>query len=146
MIDGVPTLIYGVHGNMATGVIVDSDMTLKPCYIAKVDNYFAHGETAHQAANDAHGKYLQNMPEEERIKAFVEAHPSVEEKYPAMDMFEWHNSLTGSCRMGRESFCREKGIDVEKDSFTVKEFVALTENSYGGEVIKKLNEYYKESL
>ena len=142
MIDNIATLIYNIHSNMATGVIVLRDMTLKPCYIAKVDNYFAHGETAHQAAQDANSKYLQNMPEEDRISAFIDAHPSVEEKYPASDLFEWHNTLTGSCRFGRESFCKERGIDVEKDSFTVLEFIHLTESSYGGGVIKKLKEGY----
>ena len=143
MIDGVATLIYGVHGNMATGVIVQRDLTLKPCYIAKVGNCFAHGDTAHQAAQDANGKYLQDMPEEERIKAFIEAHPNKSEKYPASDLFEWHNTLTGSCRMGRENFCNERGIDIEEDSFTIKEFVELTKDSYGGDIIKQILEAYE---
>ena len=143
MIDGVTTLIYGVRGNMATGVIVQRDLTLKPCYIAKVGNFFAHGDTAHQAAQDANRKYLQNIPAEERIKAFIEAHPNKSEKYPASGLFEWHNTLTGSCRFGRESFCNERGINVEKDNFTVIEFVNLTKNSYGSEVINKILEMYE---
>lgn len=44
--------------------------------------------------------------------------------------------------MGREQFCRENNIDVEKDSFTVEEFVKLTANSYGGEIIRQLKESY----
>lgn len=142
-IDGVQTIIYNVHGNVAQGAIVQGELTLKPCFIAREGNCFAHGETAHQAAMDAHGKYIHKMPEEDRIRAFVEAHPSKKEKYPAADLFEWHNALTGSCRMGRESFCRERGIDVDNDSFTVEEFVRLTENSYGGETVGKILAMYK---
>ena len=29
-----------------------------------------------------------------------------------------------------------------EDKFTVKEFITLTENDYGKEIIKKLKEYY----
>ena len=143
MIDGVATLIYGVHGNIATGAIILKDMTLKPCYIAKVGDYFAHGDTTHQATQDANSKYLQDMPEEERIKAFVDAHPSIKDKYPASDLFEWHNTLTGSCRMGRENFCKERGINIEEDSFTIEEFVELTKDSYGGDIIKQILEAYE---
>ena len=105
-------------------------------------NCFAHGDTAHQAAQDANNKYLQGIPEEERIKAFIESYPNRSEKYPASDLFEWHNILTGSCRMGRENFCNERGINIEEDSFTIEEFIQLTENSYGGNIIKKLKDKY----
>ena len=142
MIDGVATVIYSVHGNIARGVTVRGDLGLEPCYVAKVENYFAHGETAKEAVEDARSKYMQDMPEEDRIKAFVEAHPSLGRLFSAKDLFEWHNMLTGSCRFGRETFCKEKGINLETDSFTVKEFVELTEDSYGGSVIKKILDFY----
>ena len=142
IIDSIATIIYNIRGNVAQGAIVQKDMTLKPCYVAKEGNCFAHGETAHQAALDAHKKYLQNMPEEDRIQAFMDAHPNLDEKYPASDLFEWHNTLTGSCRMGRESFCMERGIDVANDSFTVRKFIKLTKDSYGGDIIKKLLKNY----
>ena len=145
MIDNVSTIIYRIHGNIAQGAIVQKDMTLKPCYIAKEGDYFAHGDTARQAMQDAHAKYMQNMPAEERIEEFMKAHPKYLELYPATDLFEWHNILTGSCRMGREQFCRENNIDIEKDSFTVEDFVKLTANSYGGETIKKLKDSYPTS-
>ena len=137
-IDGVATVIYSVHGNIARGATIRGDMNLEPCYIAKEGNCFAHGETAHQATMDAYGKYVQNMPEEDRIRAFVDAHPSLKERYPASDLFEWHNTLTGSCRMGRENFCKERGINIEEDSFTIEEFVELTKDSYGGDTIEHL--------
>lgn len=59
-------------------------------------------------------------------------------KYSASKFFEWHNILTGSCLTGRESFMCDKGINVFKDSFTVKEFIELTKNSYNGDIIKQL--------
>jgi hypothetical protein len=57
----------------------------------------------------------------------------------AFEAFEKWRDLTGSCKAGRESFCRDKGIDVDNDKFTVYEFIELTRNSYGGEVIRKLS-------
>lgn len=145
IIDGVQTIIYSIHGNVARGAILQTNLTLKPCYIAKEEDCFAHGDTARQAMLDAHAKYMQDMTEEERIEEFVKAHPDYLELYPAVDLFKWHNILTGSCRMGREQFCRENSIDVEKDSFTVEDFIKLTANSYGGEIIKKLKDSYPTS-
>ena len=60
------------------------------------------------------------------------------EKYDASDLFRWHNILTGSCEMGRKQFCKDRGINVEVDSFTVEEFIRLTCTSYGSDVIREL--------
>ena len=140
-VDGVPTLIYSVHGNYAKGAILQSDLTLTPCFIAKVDNSFAHGNTLREAMNDATAKAMQNMPLEKRIERFVAEHDK-DKKYPTKDLFDWHNILTGSCRAGREAFCRDKGIDIESGEYSVLEFIKITEYSYGGENIKKLKPYY----
>ena len=137
VIDSVPTLIDCIHGSYARGRILNEDLTLTACFIAKVGDSFAHGSTLHEAEADARAKALKDMPEEERIMAFMRDHDVMVE-YPARDLFDWHGILTGSCRMGRETFCRNHGIDVEKDSFTVGEFVRLTKDAYGGEVIRQL--------
>ena len=42
--------------------------------------------------------------------------------------------------MGRNQFVAEKGIDLDKDSFTVQEFVDMCKRRYGGEIISKLME------
>ena len=60
------------------------------------------------------------------------------DSYPAKNLYEWHHILTGSCEMGRSQFVREKGIDLEMDTFTVDEFVTMCKDNYGGEIIKKL--------
>ena len=44
-IDNIPIIITQVHGNIAYGYIIDIDLTLKSCFIAKVGNSFAHGKT-----------------------------------------------------------------------------------------------------
>ena len=139
-IDNTPTLIDSVHGNYARGSILNSDLTLSPCYIAKCGDYFAHGETLKEAVEDATEKYAKNQPVEGRIRVFNEKYPDRNKKVPAMELFNWHHILTGSCLMGRKNFCKNRGIDYENEEYTVNEFIALTENAYGGDVIKQLKD------
>ena len=138
VIDGVRTLIDEVNGNFAKGHILKSDLTLEVCWIAKVGNSFAHGKDIHAAHTDALAKHQRDMPLEERIDSFISEHSDLEAKYEGKDLFRWHNILTGSCEMGRRSFCKDRGIDPENDSFTVEEFIRLTCNSYGSDVIRQL--------
>ncbi len=141
MIDDTPTFIDSVHGNYAKGRILQSDLTTKDCFIAKVyGRYFAHGETLKQAFNDAMNKSFQDISEDERIARFKEQYPDNDMKIPARELFDWHNRLTGSCEMGRNNFVRNHGIDIDNDSFTVREFVELTKNDYGGSTIRKIME------
>ena len=112
-----------------------------PCFLAKVEGrYFAHATTLHKAFDEAMNKALRDMPVEERIAKFKESFPDDSAKIPATELFDWHNKLTGSCEMGRRNFVRNHGIDLENDSFTIKEFVELTKNDYCGDVIKKILE------
>lgn len=141
IIDNTPTIIESIKANYAKGFILQSDLTLKPCFIAKVGRYFAHGETLKQALSDATEKYSQNMPVEERINLFKETF-DYSKVYPAKDFFKWHNTLTGSCVYGRKSFCQERGIDIEKDILSVPEFIELTIKSYGSDIIKQLKNSY----
>lgn len=143
MIDNIPTIIDSIKANYAKGFILQSDLTLKPCFIAKVGRYFAHGETLKQALSDATEKYSQNMPIEERINLFKETF-DYSKVYPVKDFFKWHNTLTGSCEYGRKSFCQERGIDIEKDILSVPEFIELTINSYGSDIIRQLKNSYRE--
>jgi hypothetical protein len=138
MIDGVKTLIDEVNGNFAKGHILKGDLTLEPCWIAKVGGQFAHGKDIHAAHTDAIAKHQRRMPLEERLDSFINEHPDMEAKYAGTDLFKWHNILTGSCEMGRRAFCKDRGLDPEKDSFTVEEFIRLTCNSYGSDVIRQL--------
>ena len=143
-IDGVATLIGSVHGNYAKGRILKKDLTTEPCFIAKVEGrYFAHGETLHGAISGAKEKAFNGLSEDERIGKFVAEYPKKDVVAKNVDLFAWHNRLTGSCEMGRRAFASEHNIDVENGSMTVAEFIKLTENSYGGEIIRELKERYK---
>ena len=139
-IDKVQTIIKSVHGNYAKGFILNSDLTLTPCFIAKEGNFFAHGKTLKEAVQDAHGKYMQSVPVEERIAEFNRQYPDRDKKVDASGLFQWHNTLTGSCLMGREQFCQEHNLDYKNGKYTVNEFIELTKDAYGSEIIKQLRD------
>ena len=141
IVDDVPTIIKYVRDNIAQGFILQRDFTLKPCYIVKEQNMFAHGDTLHDAFTALQEKLYVDSTEEERREAFRKKFPEYDTLYPNRDLFTYHHVLTGSCRMGRESFCKDKGIGLD-GSTTVREFVELTKDSYGGDVICKLPEVY----
>ena len=140
MIDDLQTIIYHVHGNIARGAIVMEDLSLRPCYICKQGGKFAHGDTLREAMEALREKLYEDMPEEERIQAFVDAHKAGQ-RYPNTDYFDWHHRLTGSCKAGREAFVRNHGLDMA-GSMTPEEFIRLTEHDYGGEIIRQLRDYY----
>ena len=137
-IDDVPTLIDSVSGNFAKGRILQNDLTTRPCYIAKVGKYFAHGDTLHEAMADAQEKYNEHSPLTERIADFNREFPNRDVKVDAARLFEWHHVLTGSCLAGRKAFCEGRGLDYENGHYTVNEFIRLTRNAYGGEAIEEL--------
>ena len=141
IVDDVPTIIKSVRGNIAQGYILQRDLTQKPCYIVKEQNKFAHGSTLHDAFTALQEKLYDDSTEEERIEAFCKKFPDYDTPYSNRDLFAYHHVLTGSCRMGRESFCEDKGISLD-GSTTVREFIELTKGSYGGDVICKLPEVY----
>ena len=136
-IDGVPTIIYSIKSNIARCAILNKDLTLDDCYVAKWGNSFAHGKTSKIAIEEAKNKELSNSPIEERISLF-KSEFSENKKYPAINFYQWHSILTGSCSFGKDNFVKNKSINLEKDKITVKQFVDLTKNEYGGEVIKQL--------
>jgi len=139
-IDGVPTILRQVHGDYARGAILGADLTEGPCYVVKGEGYFAHGPTLRAARAALTEKIMMNSPVEDRIKAFMECH-ELDGRYSTRDFFEWHHRLTGSCDAGRRAFLRDKGFDLG-GSATVREFIAATEEAYGGDVIRELKEAY----
>ena len=136
-IDDVPTIITNIHNNVASGFIIGFDMTLIPCYVAKAGNSFAHGKTLKDAVKDAEAKEVREMPIEERIDKFIEVFGSLDSEHTGKEFYDWHHILTGSCRMGRDKFCEENGIDLTK-KYSVRYFLNITKNSYGGDIIKRI--------
>lgn len=144
LVDDVPTIIKKVKGTIAQGYILNSDFTLQPCYIAKGHNKFAHGKTVRKAVEDLQSKIFEDMDTDEAIELFLQEFTDLDKKYPVKNFYIWHNRLTGSCEMGRQSFAKNKGIDLENDIFTVQEFIDLTKNDFGGEIIEQLEETIKK--
>ena len=139
IIDGIQTVILSVIRDYAKGYIISDDLTVTPCYIAARNGFFAHGNTLREAENSLSEKELKNMPTEERINMFLsEFRPNI--KYPAAKLYEWHNILTGSCKFGRDEFIKSHGINLESDMYSIDEFINLTEDSYGGEIIRRLKD------
>ena len=145
VIDNTRTIITSIHGNVAQGFILEHNTKLVPCYIAKDNNHFAHGKTLREAFSSLQEKLYDDSTEEERIRAFKLKFPSYDTKYSNQDLFVYHHVLTGSCRMGRESFANSRGISLS-DKTTVREFVQLTKDAYGGDIIKKLPKAYTTSI
>ena len=141
-VDGIQTIITAVKGNLAKGYIVNRGLTLTSCYIAKNGNKFAHGRTLKEAVSALQDKILEDMSEEERVSAFIECH-NYDGIYPVSDLYDWHHRLTGSCEMGRQQFAKDHGITLDGE-MSIKEFIKLTKNAYGGEVIKQLEKEYKK--
>jgi len=136
-IDSLPTQIINIKHNIAQGFIINKDLTTTACFIIKQDNYFSHGSTIKEALQSIKEKSLINNPIKERISNFKLQYPDYNIKINGEELFSWHYILTGSCKMGRESFCKDHNIDISK-TFTVQEFIDITKNSYGGDIIKQL--------
>ena len=139
MIDDVPTIIRKFKFGAAFGAILNSDLTLTRCWVAKGNNRFAHGATLTEAREALAGKLFDDMSEEDRIAAFWQAHNRTD-KYNGRDLWTWHHRLTGSCEMGRNQFCADRGIDIDGTEWTVAQFVELCKDSYGGGIIRRLME------
>ena len=145
-IDDVQTIITSVKGNVAKGFILQSDLTLTPCYIVKGiangSTVFAHGDDLHKAMAALTDKLFDDMPEEERIAEFIKAHPDKDKPYPNQDLFDWHHRLTGSCMAGRNAFVKDRDLTLDGET-TVTDFIKLTQNAYGGSVIRNLEKAYE---
>lgn len=141
MVDDITTIFKSIRNNIAKGFIVKNDLQFEPCYIVKENNHFAHGFTLKDAFMSLQEKLYDDSTEEERIEAFMKQFPEYDVKYDNMDLFVYHHVLTGSCRMGREAFMSNKGLSLDGKT-SVREFVKLTQDAYGGDIIKKLPEAY----
>ena len=137
-IDEVPTVIESVHGNYAKGYIVGKDMQLKPTWIAKHNNFFAHGETSREAATDAYKKFMSESSVDERMLEFNRLFPDNNRPILGEVLFDWHSGLTGSCLQGRKEFV--KGRYSLQDEYTVEQFCNICKDAYGGNIIRQLAE------
>ena len=140
-IDGIPTIIISIFGNNAKGFTVSSNFNTTPCYIVKGFGFFAHGSSLKEAHDELKDKILKSKNIEDLIDEFTKRF-SYNKKYKGLEFYKWHNILTGSCKFGRVQFVKDKNLDLN-NLYTVKDFIKLTENSYRGDIIKKLKEKYE---
>ncbi len=140
IIDSVQTVIESIKLRedmaMAKGFIVGGDLQLTPTYVVKQAYIFAHGKTLKEAVDSLQQKLFESLDEDEKVAEFL-LQFKYETKYPAKLFFDWHNKLTGSCLQGRENFIKNNNVDMDK-SYTIKEFVDICSNDYGGHIIKKI--------
>ena len=127
----------------AKGAILRDDLTTSPCFVARVGDCFAHGDTLRAAVHFATEKWMDDRPLEDKLDEFVKAHPDPDKEYG--DLFDWHHILTGSCEAGRREWCRAHGYEPT-DSITIRTFIEQTRNDYGGEAIRELAQRYNIKL
>jgi hypothetical protein len=136
-VDSIPCTFRKVHDNWAeVDVINTEDYTSHRAFIAIFNGYTAHGETIRDAFIDAKEKWMQSMDFTEKKKRFLALFKD-RERLTVKELYDWHGVLTGSCRYGRSTFQAEHGLK-DTDTLTLEEFINLTENSYGGDKIKRL--------
>jgi hypothetical protein len=140
-IDGINTIITTAKLGLAKGFILHDDLTLSPTYIAVVDGFCAHGETARMAFEDAKSKAYEEKSDEERVAEFLSRFEK-DRTYSAKDLMIAHRSLTGSCEQGCMSFMKQRGI-VETDMFTVEQFIETTKKAYASDVIAQLEKAWR---
>ena len=138
MIDDVQTVVTHLRGNVAKGAIVNQDMTLTPCYVVKQGNFFAHGKTLKEAVKDVRDKFFNNLSDENKVAEFRKEFVDFDVKVPCQTLADWHHKLTGSCRMGIQSWVDNRGISLTSDSMTINEFLEITKDAYGGSIIKQI--------
>lgn len=141
VIDNIYTIITNIKGNIASGYILNTDLSLTPTYIAKNDKFFSHGKSVKEAMFDCHQKYILSLNINEKIESFRKEFNNTE-KYDAILFYKWHNLLTGSCKQGRDNFCNNHSINIDTDKFSVKEFIEICRDNYGYDTIKLLYKYY----
>lgn len=141
-IDGVNTVISKVRGNVAHGDIVLNDLSFVPCYVVRGEGYYAHGKTLTEAREALMKKILGGENKEERIARFIRRFPK-DKVQKGTEYYEWHHILTGSCKMGRDNFVKSRDLDLSKE-YTPAEFIRLTKESYGGDIIKDLEKAYAQ--
>lgn len=123
---------------------MQKDLTLTRTYIAKSPEMgvFAHGDTIESAMNCLQHKVIQDLDIDERIELFLNE-VDIMKKHTVQCFYDWHGTLTCSCQQGRLAFLKGHELKMT-DELTVDEFIEMTKNEYGNEVILKLAEKIKD--
>ena len=144
-VDNIPTIIRSIRGDYAKGFVINDDFSITPCWVArwKEKMIFAHGKDLHDAVSSLNRKIANSMTAAERVDLFCSEFKKGE-LYKGTVFFDWHNRLTGSCLFGRTQFVQNKGFDLDQE-YSVDDFITITENEYGSDVIKLLKTKWKDT-
>ena len=106
------------------------------CYLADYQGEITHGKTLKEAAQAAKTKFFTKLNFAEKKTEFLELFQT-KKKLSGKVLYEWHGILTGSCKFGRDRFCEQHNIDLQK-KYTLGEFVKIVKDDFGGDKIKEL--------
>ena len=96
---------------------------LKPCYLAKVGNHWAHGKTVKEAVQDATDKAVGDMDQSEVV---------AEIKSTGKVTVAQYRAITGACREGCRHFLQTIG-KPDATELNLEEAKELTKGQYGYE-------------
>lgn len=136
-VDNIPCVFRSIKNNYAKVDIIDKKTFQidDKVYLAKYHNYFAHGDTLKSALSAAKDKFYSHN-NFDTLKTILK-NKFAKGKLTGKELFKWHNYLTGSCEYGRNLFVKQHNIDLNK-RYSLKEFVDICGEDYGGDKIKAL--------
>jgi len=138
-IDGIPCVFQSIKEEYALVEVIDmTSFGTKKMYVAKRYGLFAHGDTLKEAVEQVEEKWIASKTVEEKIEQFKTKFKKGM-FYSASLFYDWHSLLTGSCKSGKDMWVNQNRIDLNAQ-MTVEQFIELTKNAYGGDVIKRLSE------
>ena len=140
-INGYALYITHIRKPYAMGEIIKNDLTTQPCYIARVNNHIAVGESLHDVIEELRDKIsISNDNEYDVAQAFVLAHPDYEKEYDWDEMVFWHSLTTASCKEGRDKFSSHanKGKGSKATPKELIDFIKQSRDKSLGEKIEKI--------
>ena len=143
VIDGIPTAIEHIDGDVAKGYALNCNAYLTPCYVIKWHGRFAHGATLREARAALEEKVFKGSDMSAKITMLAER-LAVGEKHPAQVYYGWYHRLTRSGILAHDH-----SIQICNDMWTVTEFVSLIEDDNAKKIFTQLAEaielYRKEN-
>ncbi len=140
-IDGIRTALYSakVKNNIAImkGFIFNRN-SLKSTFVCLQDGKSAHGDTLAESMQDLQDKILFSL-DFEKIVIDLKSKYKLTDKILACELMSIHRAITGSCKQGCLGWAQQHNINLEYDKFTLVEFINLTKNAYGSDMIHKLS-------
>lgn len=123
---------YGTVGKIR--IIDNLSLVAEDSWIYRYGNYYYIHKDLKIAKREAIKAYYHANGIEHAVSDFRKKF-NMKDKYKAEDFYEWHAYITQSCEEGREKFTKDNNISFD-DYMTVNEFLDLTRNTIGGDIIK----------